>query len=127
MFGALPETPVDGFDFFSDLFTDEDDEDDSNSPSGGSGIHSSAPIESEDKPEQGIKNDGWKDDVLDMDNSDTDTFFRFDGEGEGLSPDTTQIGVSDALGEDIIPHTPANGQAPTPAGCTDFFFDAYIY
>lgn len=116
----MPETAVDGFDFFSDLFTDEDDFD---SLSGGSGIHSSVPNESEDKPEQGIKTDSWPSDVLDMDDSDTDIIFRFDGEGE----DTTQIGISEALGEDIIPHTSTNGQATTPAGCTDFFFDAYIY
>ena len=118
----MPETAadVDGFDFFSDLFTDEDD---FNSPSGGSGIHSSAPNESEDKPEQGIKIDRWHDDVLDMDASDTDIIFRFDGQGEGSSTDTTQIGINEALGEVIIPHTAANasGQATTPAGCTDFF------
>jgi hypothetical protein len=110
----MPETAADGFDFFSDLFTDEDD---FNSLSGGSGTLSSVPNESEDKPEQGIKNDRRHGDVLDMDDSDTDIIFRFDGEGE----DTTQIGISEALGEDIIPHTSANGQATTPAGCTDFF------
>ena len=114
----MPETAVDGFDFFSDLFTDEDD---FSSHSGGSGIHSSAPNESEDKPEQGIKNDRWHDDVLDMDDSDTDIAFRFDGQGEGPSTDITQIGISEALGEDIIPHTVANGRATTPAGYTDFF------
>lgn len=111
MFGELPETAVDGFDLFSDLFTDEDD---FNSPSRGSGIQSSASNESEDKPEQGIKNDIWNDDVLDMDDSDTDNVFRFDGEGE-----STQIGTSEALGEDsvIIPHsTVANGQATMLAG-----------
>ena len=109
----MPETPVDGFDFFSDLFTDEDDFN-----SHWSGIYSSAPNESEDKPEQGIKNDSWHDDALDMDDSDTDIIYQFDGEGEG----TTQIGISEALGEDIIPHTVANGRATTPAGCVNFFF-----
>jgi hypothetical protein len=112
----MPETAVDGFDFFSDLFTDEDD---FNSLSGRSGIHSSVPNGSEDKPEQGIKsikNDRRHGDVLDMDDSESDIIFRFDGEGE----DTTQIGISEALGEDIIPHISANGQATTPAGCTDF-------
>ena len=104
---------MDGFDFFSDLFTDEND---FNSPSGGSRIHSSAPNESEEKPEQGIKNDRWHDDVLDMDDSDADIYFRFDGQGEGSS----RIGVSEALGEDI-PHTSVNGQATMPAGYTDFF------
>jgi hypothetical protein len=114
----MPETAVDAFDFFSDLFTDEDN---FNSHSRGSGIHSSAPNESEDKPEQGIKNDSWHDDALDMDDSDTDILFQFDGEGEGLSTGTTQIGISEALGEDIIPHTAANGRATMPAGCADFF------
>jgi hypothetical protein len=109
----MPETT--GFDFFSDLFTDEDDLD---SHSGGSGIHSRAPNESE---EQGIKSDGWHDDVLDMDDSDTDIVFQFDGQGEGSSTDIIQIGISEALGEDIIPHTAANGRAITPAGCTYFF------
>ena len=107
---------MDSFDLFSDLFTDEDD---FNSHSRGSRIHSSAPNESEDKPEQGIKNDSWLDDALDMDDSDTDILFQFDGEGESM--DTTQIGISEALGEDIIPHTAANGRAITPAGCADFF------
>jgi hypothetical protein len=116
----MPETAavVDGFDFFSDLFTDEDD---FNSPSGGSGTHSSAPNKSEDKPEQGIKVDRWHDDVLDMGDSDTDIVFRFDGQGERLSTHPTQTGVSEALGEDIVPHTAANGQATTPVGYTDFF------
>ncbi|KAF8499812.1 Spo11/DNA topoisomerase VI subunit A [Russula emetica] len=111
----MPETAaaVDGFDFFSDLFTDEDD---FNSPSGASGIHPSAPNESGDKPEQGIKTDRWHDDVLDMDDSDTDIVFRFDAQG-GSSTDTTQIGISEALGEDIILHTAVNEQATTPAGC----------
>ena len=104
----MPETAVDGIDFFSDLFTDEDD---FNFPSGGV---------SEDKHEQGIKNDRWHDDVLDMDDSDTDIIFRFDGQGKG-STDTTQIDISEALNEDIIPHIAANGQATTPAGCSDFF------
>jgi len=108
---------VDNFDFFADLFTDEDD---LNSPSG---IYSSPPNELDDKPEpeQGIKNDRWHDDVLDMDDSETDVLFRFDGQGEASSTDTTQIGISSALGEDIIPHTAAKGQATTPAGCTNFF------
>ena len=115
----MPETAVDGIDFFSDLFTDEDD---FNPPSGGSEIHSRAPNESEDKHEQGIKTDRWHDDVLDMDDSDTDITFRFDGQGKGLeSTDITQTGISEALGEDTIPHTAANGQDTTPAGCTDFF------
>jgi hypothetical protein len=111
----MPETAVDGFDFFSDLFTDEDD---FNSPSGESGIHSSAPHDPEDKPERGIESDRWNDDVLDMDDSDTDIVFRFDGQGERSSTDTTQIGISGALGEVVIPHTVANA---TPAGCRDFF------
>jgi hypothetical protein len=115
----MPETAVDGFDFFSDLFTDEDD---FNSHSGGSEIYSSAPNESEDKPEQGVKSDGWHDEVLDMDVSDTDIVFPFDGEGEGSSTDITQIGIGQAPGEDIIPHTAANGRATTPAGCADFFW-----
>lgn len=112
----MPETVV-GFDVFSDLFTDEDD---FNSPSGRSGIHSS-PHESQDKPERGIKSDGWHDDVLDMDDSDTDIVSRFDGQGEGSSTNTTQIGISESLGEDIIPHTAASGQPATPAGCMGFF------
>lgn len=121
MFGEFPEAAVDGFDFFSDLFTDEDN---FNSPSRGPGIQPSAPNESEDTPEQGIKSDRWNDDVLDMDDSDTDTVFRFDGEGE-----TLQIGISEALGEDsvIIPHSPvANGQATTLAGRANFFL-AHTY
>ena len=90
----MPETAaaVDGFDFFSDLFTDEDD---FNSHSGGSGIHSRAPNESEDKPEQGIKNDRWQDDVLDMDDSDTDNISRLDGQGESSPTDITHTGISD--------------------------------
>lgn len=113
----MPETVVD-FDFFSDLFTDEDD---FNSPFGRSGIHSSS-HESQDKPERGIQSDGWHDDVLDMDDSDTDIVFQFDGQGEeGSSTNTTQIGISEPLGEDIIPHTATSGQPATPAGCTDFF------
>jgi hypothetical protein len=116
----MPDIAVDGIDFFSDLFTDEDD---LNSTSGGSGIHSSAPNHSGDKSQQGIKNDRH-DDVLDMDDSDTDFFFPFDGQSKGPSTDTTQIDISEALGEDsdTLPHTAANGQATTPAGCTDFFF-----
>jgi len=113
----MPETVVDGIDFFSDLFTDEDD---LNSTSRESGIHSSAPNHSEDKPQQGIKNDRY-DDVLDMDDSDTDIFFPFDGQGKGSSTNTTQIGISEAPGEDTLPHTAVDGQATTPAGCTDFF------
>jgi hypothetical protein len=118
----MPETTaaVDGFDFFSDLFSDDDD---FNSPSRGSGIHSSALNESEDKPEQGIRNDRWHDGVPDMDDSDTDILFRFDGECEGSSTNITQTGISEALGEDIlIPHTTTNGQATAPAGCTNFFW-----
>ncbi len=107
-----------GFDLFSDLFTDSDDFN-FESPSGGS--HLSAPNGSEDKPEHAIKNDEWHDDVLDMDNSDTDSVSRLYGEGEGSSMETTQIRISEAVGEDIIPHAPANGQATTPAGCMNFF------
>jgi hypothetical protein len=94
------ETAVDRIDFFSNLFTDEDD---FNAPSG-SGVHSSAPNESEE-------NDRWDDHVLDMDDSDTDIIFRFDGQ----DTDITQID------QDIIPHTVANGQVTTSAGCTNFF------
>lgn len=112
----MPETAVDDTDFFSDLFTDDDD---FNSPSGGSGFHSSIKLSvpTEDKPQQGLKNDSY-DDVLDMDDSDTDIVLRFDGQGKDSSADITQIGIDEALGEDTLPHTAANGRA---AGCTDFF------
>lgn len=108
--------PVDSIDFFLDLFTDEDD---FNSPSGGSGIHSSA---SEDKHEQGINID-----VLDMDDYDTDIIFQFDGQGKGSSTDPMQADISEVLGEDIIPRTATNGQATTLAGCTDFFWLTHIF
>ena len=95
----MSETAVDAIDFFSDLFADEDD---FNAPSGESGVHSS------------VQDDDRWNDVLDMDDSDTDIIFRFDGQGT----DITRI---EALGEDIIPRTVANGQDTTSAGSTDFF------
>jgi hypothetical protein len=125
MFGSLPETAADGFDSLADFLTDSDD--DFNSPSGRSGIRSSAPNESEDKPEQAIKYDRWHDDVLDMDDSDIDGVSRLDGECEDSSMETTQIRISEVLSEDIIPHTPPSGRPTKPAGCVDISFDAYIY
>jgi hypothetical protein len=116
----MPESAVVGIDFFSDLFTDEDDFN-SPYPYEESGIRSSAPNESENKYEQGIEIDGWHGDVLDMDDSDTDSIFRFDGKGKGSSTDTTRVGISEVLGQDIIPHTAANGQIITPVGYTGFF------
>ncbi len=125
MFGLLPETAADGFDSLADFLIDSDD--DFNSPSGRSGIRSSAPNESEGKPEQAINYDRWHDDVLDMDDSDIDGVSRLDGECEDSSMETTQIRISEVLSEDIIPHTPPSGQPTKLAGCVDIFFDAYIY
>jgi hypothetical protein len=118
MFGLLPETASDGYDSFSDLLADSGD---FNSPSRESEIHSSASNESEDRPEQPIKNDRWHDYVLDMDDSDIDNVSRPDGDCEWTSMRATQIRIREALDEDITPHAPVNGQATKPAWCTGFF------
>jgi hypothetical protein len=120
MFGLLPETAGDGYDSFSDLLADSGD---FNPPSGGSGIHSSAPDESEDRPEQPIKNDGWHDYVIDMDGSDIDNVSQLDEECEWTSMRTTQIRITDseALDEDFTSHTPVNGQATKPVWCAGLF------
>jgi hypothetical protein len=108
----LPETTGDGHDSLD--FTDLGD---FNSPSGGSGIHSSA----RNRSEQPI---GSHDYVLDMDDSDIDN--RVDGECEWSREGSTQIRIGEALFEDITSHV--NGEGAKPDWCTlFFFFYAYIY
>jgi hypothetical protein len=123
MFALLPETASDGHDSFPDLLADSGDFDcPSNSPSGGSRIHSNAPNESEDSPEQPIENDICHDYVLDVDDSDIDDVSGRDGECEWTSMRAAQIRTREALDEDVTPHTPVNGQVTRPAWFTGLFF-----
>lgn len=108
MFGLRSETAGDGYDPFSD-FTDLND---CNSPSRGSGIHSSA----RNRSEQPI---GLHDYVLDLDDSDIDN--RVDGECEWTSKGATQIRIGEVLVEDNTSHAPVNGQGTKPDWCTRFF------
>lgn len=103
--GMLPETTGDGHDSLD--FTDLGD---FNSPSGGSGIHSSA----RNRSQQPI---GSHDYVLDMDDSDIDN--RVDGECEWTSKGSTQIHIGEVLFDDVTSHV--NGQGAKPDWCTLFF------
>jgi hypothetical protein len=133
MFGLRQEIASDDYGFFSDLLADSaSDLGDSwgdfscSSSSGRSEILSSAPSESENRCEQPIENDIWRDYVLYMDDSDIDKFSGLDGEREWTSMRAAQIRIKEEPDEDITPHAQVNGQATKPAWCTGFFFDAYI-
>ena len=116
MFGLLPES--DGHESFSDLLADSND---FNLSPGGSRVHSSAPNESENRPEQPIENDRWHDYVLDMDDSDIDSTSQLDGECERTSMRTTQNRLRKALDEDFTSHAPGNGQATKHVWCAGLF------